>query len=127
MACRYFCPQGVRGDASRRVALEPKGVGDRLSEQRIPQGSEDEPEGAFGHMMLFMAHLQLGHEAADRIEDRVERVAVSGQDHPGGEGAGTLPVERIECAVDDLAHILFARSRTFDRLGNAAGHAIGDR
>ena len=77
--------------------------------------------------MLLVAHAQLGDESADRIEDRVERVAVAGQDHPRGQGARAFPVERVEGAVDDLAHVPFAGARAFDRLGDAAGDAIGDR
>ena len=63
------------------------------------------------------------------MESRIgfERVAVAGQDHPGGQGAGAFAIEGVERAVDDLAHVPFADARAFDRLGDAAGDAIGDR
>jgi hypothetical protein len=77
--------------------------------------------------MLLVADGQLGDEAADRIEDRVEGVAVTGEDHPGGERAGAFTPENIEGLVDDITRIGLAGASALDRLGDAGGDRIGDR
>ena len=77
-------------------------------------------------MMFLVADPQLGDEAADGIQDRIERVAVSGQDHPGGEGARTLSVEGVERAVDDFADVPFAAACALDCFGYATRNALGD-
>ena len=61
------------------------------------------------------------------IEDRVERVAVAGDDHPRGERARALAVEGVEGAVDDVAGIGLARAGPLDRVGDGRGDRSGDR
>src|SRR4051794_22932688 len=74
-----------------------------------------------------MANGELGDEAADRIEDRVERVAVAGDDHPRGECTGAFLAECIEALVDDDPRIGFPGAGALDRLGDAAVDRVGDR
>ena len=61
-----------------------------------------------------MADAELGDEAVDRIEDRVQRVAVAGEDHPGGKRAGAFAAERVEGLIDDVAGVGLAGARAFD-------------
>jgi hypothetical protein len=91
---------------------------------------------ALEHFTAILAHALLAdprhlsgaeQEAADRLEDRPERVAVARQDHPRRERSGAALAERVEGHVDDLARVALAVPRTFDRLGDPAGDAAGDR
>ena len=77
--------------------------------------------------MILMADAELGDETADRIEDRVQRVAVAGEDHPGGERSGAFLAERVEGPVDDIARVGLAGPRALDRFGDAGRDRIGDR
>ncbi len=61
------------------------------------------------------------------FENRVQRIAVAGQDHPRGQGSRAFAIEGVEGAVHDLAHVPFADARAFDRLGDATGDATGNR
>ena len=126
MACRDLRSQRVRGDAPSHVALETKGASDPLPEERVAERGEHQPQGAFRDMMFLMPDPQLGDEAADGIQDRIERVAVSGQDHPGGKGAGAFAVEGVERAVDDFADVPFAAACALHCLGDAARDPLGD-
>ena len=76
--------------------------------------------------MLLVAHAQLGDEGPDRIQDGVQRIAVSGQDHPGCKRSRTFPVEGIERPVDDFAGIGFAGAGTCHGFGNAPGDPARD-
>ena len=83
-----------------------------------PSAFRTSAQRAFGDVALLVADAELGDERPDRIEDRVERVAVAGEDHPGGERAGAFAVERVEGAVDDVAGVGFAGARAFDGFGD---------
>ena len=63
-----------------------------------------------------MAGAQMIDQRVDRIEHRVERVAIAGQDHPGGERAGPLAAEGVEDAVDDLDRVGLVRAGPCHRL-----------
>ena len=52
-----------------------------------------------------MADAQMVDELVDGVEHRIERVAIAGEDHPGGERAGALAAEGVEGAVDDLDRV----------------------
>ena len=77
--------------------------------------------------MLFMAGGELGDEPTDRIEDRVQSVAVAGEDHPRGERARALLAEGVETFVDDYSRVGLAGAGAFDRLGDAAVDRVRDR
>ena len=78
-------------------------------------------------MMLFVTDAQLGDERPDRLEDRVERVAVAREDHPGGECARSLAIEGVECPVDHFAGIRLVSAGTTDGFSDADGNSIGNR
>ena len=78
-------------------------------------------------LMRLVADGELRNETADRVEDRVERVAVAGEDHPRGERAGSLAAEDVEGLVDDVARIGFAGAGALDRCGDTGGDRFGDR
>ena len=120
-------PQAIGGERACRVPREAERIRDRRAEERIPERIQNQGKRAFGDMMLFMANGQLSDQAADRIENRIQRVAVAGKDHPGGERAGTFTVEHVENPVDDVARFRFARAPSLHRLGDARSHRIGDR
>ena len=78
-------------------------------------------------MMRVVADRELRDEAADRIEDRVQRIAVAGDDHPGGERPGALLAEGVEALVDDHPGIGLAGAGALDGFGDAAVDRVGDR
>ena len=119
--------KGVRRDPPGDVAPQAKGAGDRLPQKRIAKRGEHQPQGAFGNMMFLVADLELGDEAPDGVEDRIESIAIAGQDHPGRERSRTLAVERVERSVDDFTDVRFAGARALDGRGDAAGDSMGDR
>ena len=94
-------PQAARGKRPRLAAIQAERVGHRLAEQQIADGGEDEPERGFVDRPVLMAGAEPVDDLVDRIEDRIERVAIAGEDHPGGERAGALAPEGVEGAVDD--------------------------
>ena len=65
-------------------------------------------------------------QLVDRIEHRVERVAIAGEDHPGGERAGAFLAERVEGAVDDLDRIALAGAGALHRFLDARDDPAGD-
>ena len=119
--------QAGGGEIARRVAGQAERFGDRRAEQRIAECVQNQAERAFGDVALLMADAELGDERPDRIEDRVERVAVAGEDHPGGKRAGAFAVERVEGAVDDVAGVGLSRARAFNGFDDGRGDRIGDR
>lgn len=78
-------------------------------------------------MMVLVTDGQLGDEVAKGIEDRVERIAVAGEDHPRSERTRSFPAEHVERLVDNVPGIGLTRSRPFDGIGDARGHRIRDR
>lgn len=117
----------VGSDRAGSVAVEAEGSGDRCAEQGITERGEDEPEGGFANVMRLMAAgAKLGDEAPQSLEDRIERVAVAGEDHPGGERSRSLAVEGIERAVDDLAGVGLVQPSPLDGIGDAGCNALGD-
>ena len=118
--------KGVRRDPPSGVALQTKGTGDRLPQKSVAKRREYQPQGAFGNMMFLVADPELSDEAADGVQDGIERIAIPGQNHPGSERSRTLAIEGIERAVDDFADVPFAGACALHRLGDAAGDAMGD-
>src|SRR5690348_17886817 len=100
--------QALGSKLSRCVARQPQGERDWRSEQRIAEGIQNQRKRAFGDMMRLVTHGQLGDETLDRFKDRVQRIAVAGKDHPGGEGACALLPEGVEALVDDDARVSLA-------------------
>ncbi len=92
-----------------------------------PSAASTSQKRAFGYVMLLVADAQLGDEHADRVEDRVQRIAIAGQDHPGGQRSCAFPAEGVERAVDDLADVLLADARPLDRFGDSSRDPVGDR
>ncbi len=111
--------QALSGKLAGSVARKIERFGDRRAEQRIAERVEHQRQGAFGNMMRLMSDRQLSDQAANRIQDRVQRIAVAGNDHPGGERAGAFLAERVEALVDDHARVALAGSGAFDRIGDA--------
>src|SRR3712207_1680582 len=74
-----------------------------------------------------MARAQLVDEPVDGVEDRVERVAVAAEDHPGGESPGALAVEGVEGPVDDLARIRLALPLALDDPRDLGGDPLADQ
>lgn len=120
-------PKALGRELARGVPGQPECFGDGLAEQRISEGVENERERALGDMMIFVADGQLRDEAANRAEDRIERIAVSGQDHPCGQGPSALTIEDVEGPIDEIARIRLAGACALDRFRDAGGHRIDDR
>ena len=120
-------PQPLGGEVAGAIPRKAEGVRNRRAEQGIAERIEDQRQGALGDMKLFVPDGQLGDEAADRFENRVERVAITGDDHPRRKGAGAFLAERIEALVDDHARIGFPGAGALDRVGNAFVDRIRNR
>ena len=109
LGSRLAC--GIARQAQRlRYGWPEQGIAERIQDQR---------QCAFRDMMGVVTDGELRNQAADRIQDRVEGVAVAGEDHPGGERPSPFAAERIEALVDDDPGIRFAGARPFDRFGDA--------
>lgn len=120
-------PQAIGGKRSNRIRREAERAGDRLPKQGIANRAEDEAERRLGNVMILVPDGELGNQIADRFEDRIERVAIAGEDHPRGQGPRAVLAEGVEHAVDDRPRIAIAGARALDFLGDRAGHRIGDR
>src|SRR5436190_7035484 len=112
-----FLSQIVGGDTPCRVALQPERAGYRLPEKRIAERRQHEPQGALGDMMFLVAHAKLSDQLPDRIQDRVQRVAIAGEDHPCGKSSRAFMVESVERPVHNFADVAFSGAGPFDRLG----------
>ena len=108
------------------IVVEPEPLGKNRSEQGIADRLEDQPQGRFGDVMLFVSDGQAGNQRADGIKHRVQGVAVAGEDHPCGQRPGTLAAERVEGHVDNVARVALAGAGGLDGFGDAPGHAFGD-
>ena len=111
--------RGVGGKAERG--------GNGLPEQGVADRAKDQAERGFGDMMILVAESQPGDQYADRFEDRVERVAIAGEDHPRRQRPGALLAESVEHAVDDDPGIGFAGTGLLDLDRDQTGDRIGDR
>ena len=69
--------QASRGNLARSLAGQTQCPRDRLAEQRIPQCGEHQRQCRFGNLMVLMFLAQLVDERADRLENRVQRVAIA--------------------------------------------------
>lgn len=119
--------KALGGELPGGVAVHRQGIGDRGAEQGIAECGEDQPERRLADVMLLVTDAELGDERPDRFEDRVQRVPIAGQDHPGGERPGSFSIEGIEGAVDDFAGFRLAGTGAGDGLGDASGDPLGDR
>ena len=119
-------PQPVGREFSRRVALQPERLGNWTAKQGIAERVQNQRKGGLGDMVIFVADGQLGDEIAQRFEDGIERIAVTGKDHPGCKRARAFAAEDVKRLVDDVSCIGLAGSRSLDRIGDARGHRIGD-
>jgi len=119
--------QALRGQLPGSIARKPKRFRDGRAKQGIAKCVENQRQRALGDMVVLMADGQLSDEAANGIEDRVQRIAIAGQDHPGSERAGTFTAERIEALVDNHPGVCFAGPRALNRLANTRGDRLRDR
>ena len=119
--------QAIRGELARRVLWESERLGERSAQQRIAKRTQHERQGCFRHLVLFVTDSELGNEAADGIEDGIERIAIAGEDHPGGKRPGALAAEGVEGLVDDVARVRFAGASALHGVGNAGNHGLRDR
>lgn len=111
---------------ARRVARQAERFRDWRSQQRVPERTEHERQRALCDLVSLVTDGELGNEAPDRVEDRVERVPVAGEDHPRCKRAGALLAESIEALIDDDARVGLAGPRSLDGIGDAAVHGICD-
>src|SRR3954447_24122426 len=88
--------QPIGGEIAGGVAGETQRLGDGCAKQRIAERIQDKRERALGNMMLLMTDSELRYQRAEGVEDRIERVPIAGEDHPGGERAGAFLAERVE-------------------------------
>lgn len=118
--------KSLGGEFARGIIGQAERLSDRRSKERIAKRVQDQRQGALGDVMLFMADGQLGDERPDRIEDRVERVAIATQDHPRGECPRALLAEGIETLVDNDPCVGFSGPCALDRVRNALGDLFGN-
>jgi hypothetical protein len=119
--------KALGGELARRIAGKTERKRDFRAEERIAERIQHKREGAFGDVALVMANRKLRDEAVNRIEDRVQRVAVAAEDHPGGQRSGTLAPERVEALIDNHPRVGLTGACAFDCIGDALRDRIGDR
>ena len=119
--------QQAADDLARLAAAEAERFGHFRAEQRIAHRDEDDPQGRLGDRPVLMAGAQMIDQLVDRLQYRIQRVAIAGEDHPGGERAGALLAERVEDAVDDLDRVGLVGAGALHRLLDAGADAIADQ
>ena len=75
-------------------------------------------------MMFVVTNRELRNQAADGIENRVERVPISREDHPCGQRSSALLAEGVETLIDDYPGVGLAGACPLHGLGDAAVHRI---
>ena len=119
--------EAVRGDLPGGVAIHRQCICDRSAKQGIAERCEHQPESGLADVMLLVADAELGDERPDRFQDRVQRIPVAGQDHPGGKRPRTFPIEGIEGQVDDLPRVRLVSAGSADGLGDIPGNPVGNQ
>jgi len=110
-----------------RIARQVEGIGDRGPEERIAERVEHQRKRALCDVMFLMPDGELGNERTDRIEDRVQRIAIAGDDHPGRERSRAFLAERIETLVYDYPGVGLAGACPLNGIGDAGSDRIRDR
>ena len=108
--------QVPRRQLASGIAAEAERLSHGSAEQGIPEGGEDQPQCGLADRAILMAGGELVDQTVDRVEHRVERVAIAREDHPGGERPGAFLVEGVEGPVDHLARIGLAMPRALHGL-----------
>jgi hypothetical protein len=119
--------EALRRKVARRITRQVEGVGDRGPEERIAERVEHQRERALCDVMFLMPDRELGNERTDRIEDRVQRIAIASDDHPGRERSRAFLTERIETLIDDHPGVSLAGAGPLDGIGDAGSDRIRDR
>jgi hypothetical protein len=119
-------PQAIRGKLASRVTGEAQRSGNWFAEKRIAKCVENQREGAFRNVVIFVSDRQLSNKVAKRVEDWIECIAVAGKDHPGAERARALFAEYIEDLVDDIARVRLTNTGSLNRFSNACRHQVRD-
>lgn len=119
-------PQALGRELAGRFAAKTQSLGDGSAEERVAESVEDQRQGRLGDLVIFMARAQLGNEVVDRFEDRVQGIAIAGEDHPRGKSAGAFAVEGIEGHVHDIARVRLAGACTLDGDRDTFGDGVGD-
>ncbi len=78
-------------------------------------------------MLFVVTDCQLRDEAADGIENRVQSVAVAGQDHPCCKRSCAFLAEGVETLVDDHPRIRLPGPCSLNGFGDAAVHRVRNR
>ena len=119
-------PQALRRELPGSISGQSERFGNRRPKERISERVEHQRKRAFRHMMILVPDGQLRDEVADRIEDGVQGIPISREDHPGSQGAGSFTAERVEALVDDDARVRFTRPGTLDRFPDARSDGVRD-
>ena len=126
MIDRQPLAEAFGGELAGRVARQTKSIGDGLTEEGIAQCTQHDAKGASSHLVILVADAELGDEGLQGFEDRVQRIAIAGEDHPGGERTGAFAPEGVEGLVDDIARVGLASSGPLDGSGDARGDRVRD-
>lgn len=119
--------QPVSGEPARSVVGQAKRVRERRAKKCVSKSIEHESEGRFRNLVILVADAELSDEATNGIENGIQGITVTGEDHPCGKGTRTLAAKGIKRLVDNRPGICLAGSRSFDRFGNARGDRVRDR
>ena len=119
-------PEALGSELAGGVARETERVRNGRTEERIAERAQHKPECAPRDLGVLMSGAQLGDQRLERLQDRVESVAIAGEDHPGGERPGALTAEGVERLIDDVASVGLSLAGALDGAGNAGGDGIGD-
>ena len=119
-------PQSLCSEFARSIAGKSQGLDYGQAKERIPERVEDQGERALRDVMRIMAKGQLGDERPDRIEDRVQGIAIAAENHPCGKRPGSFLPEGVETLVNDDPRIRFTGAGAIDGLGDTAVDRVGD-
>ena len=107
-------PEPLRGELAGGIAGKAERIGDRGAEKGVAQCTQHDAERASGDLVILVADAELRDQGLQGFQDWIERVAIAGEDHPGGERSRAFAAERVEGLVDDIASVGLAFTGTLD-------------
>lgn len=126
MIDRQPLPQALGCEFAGGVARQTKGIGDGLAEEGVAQCTQHDAKGASSHLVILVPDAELGDEGLQGFEDRVQRIAIAGEDHPGGERTGAFAPKGVKGLVDDIAGVGLAPAGPLNGSGDPRGDRVRD-
>lgn len=108
------------------ITGEPQRTGQALTDQGIAQRHQNQRQRVFMHFAVFMpAFADIVDQPVNRLNDRVQRIFIAGEHHPGPECRSPLFVKRVKGEIDDVSDGPFSTAGFHDRLRDHTAYLVG--